>query len=79
MGLITCIINPSWEKQLIRIDSKREEHWVPMNEAVDTLYSLLKENNIQNVWIEGGYADCYELVYKFHNAYPTDDFTFTVN
>jgi len=75
----TCFYNPFEEKNLLRNDYTREEYWVSKQDLLNTLYSFHKEKGLNGVWLEGPYIDCNELIYKYHNAYPTSDILFTIN
>lgn len=81
MGILTCIINPFWEKQLIKNDYTNEELWVESNKVPEVLHSLLLEKThpIKGVWLEGPYIECETIRYKYCNKYPEDNVPFTIN
>ncbi len=79
MKVWTCFLDPFNEKQLVRDDYTREEHWVDTENLLNALSYFHKEKGVMGIWIEGAYEDAYDLIFKFHNAYPNDDLIFTVN
>ena len=80
MGILTCKINPLWEKQLIKNDYTGEELWVPLSELCDALHSYIAKNDtIKGVWFEGPFADCNDFIFRYFNKYSEEDFHYTIN
>lgn len=79
MGILTCLINPLWEKQLIKNEYTQEEHWIEYLEIPNILYNISKKNDIKGVWLEGPYSDCNDIVNKYKKLYPESFIPFTIN
>lgn len=79
MDIWTCFIEPFREKQLIKCGNDGEEYWVYLRDIPDTLFWLYNERDLRVIWIEGPYAESYEIVWKYRNAHIDSDIVFTIN
>ena len=77
--MITCLINPIWEKSKIQNHKDGKEYWIEFGEIPSFINKLSKENNIEGVWLEGPFGDCSEIIWKYNNTFPNNHLSFTIN